>query len=206
MPELHGYSFMGPPSGRCGARPFPDGYWTALRRRLGVVVGNKSSVVERRPTVLRPDRPSGRIPAAGMPLGVSQPWLEDLLSTGARKGSLLIVDDDQTMRDILRYVLEREGYRVRTADDGVQCLRSALTLRPDLILLNYLMPVMDGLSALREIKINPVISYLKVVMFSAVGDFITFRAVALEDGALDCLHTPFEVKTLLSAVEKGLRS
>ena len=104
------------------------------------------------------------------------------------------------------WVLEREGYRVRTAGDGVQCLRSALTLRPDLILLNYLMPVMDGLTALRQIKMNPVISYLKVVMFSGVGEWSPFWSAAMEAGALDCLHTPFDVKTLLSSVEKGLRS
>jgi CheY-like chemotaxis protein len=63
---------------------------------------------------------------------------------------------------------------------------------------------MDGLTALRQIKMNPVISYLKVVMFSACADRI--RASALELGALDCLQTPFDVKTLLSAVERGLRS
>lgn len=136
----------------------------------------------------------------------TRPWLEELLSTGARKGSILLVDDAEDIRDILRQVLEHEGYRVRTADDGVQCVRSAMTQRPDLILLNYLMPRMDGLTALRQIKMNPVTSYLKVVMFSAVHDFPRFRATAVSEGALDCLHTPFDVKTLLSAVERALRS
>ena len=133
------------------------------------------------------------------------PGLEELLATGARKGSILLVDDLQGVREILCWVLEREGYLCARVQ-RVQCLRAALTQRPDLILLNYLMPVMDGLTALRQIKINPVTSYLKVVMFSGVGDESPFWSAAAEAGALDCLHTPFIVKTLLSTVEKALRS
>lgn len=133
-------------------------------------------------------------------------WLERLLSTGVRKGSILLVDDQTDVCELLRFVLEREGYRVHAAGDGVRCLKMAKTLRPDLILLNYLMPAMDGLSALRQLKMNSTISYLKAVMYSGVSDFLRFRADALESGALDCLQSPFGVKTLLTVVERYLRS
>lgn len=116
-----------------------------------------------------------------------------------------MVDDDPDCRTLLAAVLAREGYHLRTGEDGIQCVRAAKTQRPDLIILNYLMPRMDGLAALRQIKLNPVISYLKVVMYSAAADFNLFRKTALEGGALDCLHSPFEIKSLLSVVERNLR-
>ena len=136
----------------------------------------------------------------------TQPWLEELLGSGSRRGSLLLVDDDSGLREILQSVLEREGHRVHTAGNGLQGLRLAKVLRPELIVLNFLMPVMDGLSALRALKKDPIISYLKVVMYSAVSDFDRFRGESLEAGAVDCLHTPFELKTFVAVVERALRA
>lgn len=143
--------------------------------------------------------------APALIIPATQPLLEELLSSGARKGSILLVDDDRDIRALLRCVLERDGYRVRTASDGVECVKLAKTLRPDLILLNYLMPVMDGLGALRQIKMNPVISYLKVVMFSGVSDFKRFREAAIDGGAIDCLQSPLSLQTFRNAIEQALR-
>jgi|GEM_PF-4528424 len=68
------------------------------------------------------------------------------------------------------------------------------------------MPRMDGLIALQCLKKDPVISYLKVVMYSAVSNDSPFWAAAMEAGALCCLQTPFDMKTLLTTVERCLRS
>ena len=133
----------------------------------------------------------------------TQPSLEDYLAAGSRKGSLLLVEDVPDFRELFQFVLEREGYRVHVAENGVECLRRAKTLRPDLIILNYLMPVMDGLTALQKLKQDCLTSYLKVVMYSACGEKL--RPLALEAGAVDYLSSPFEVKTLVLAVERALR-
>lgn len=134
----------------------------------------------------------------------SRSWLENSLPAGVRKGSILLVDDQEDVRELLRFILERKGYQVHTAGDGVQCLRMAKTLRPDLVLLNYLMPVMDGLTALRRLKMNPIISHLRVVMYSGVSDFVGFQSDATDAGALDCLRSPFHVKAFLAVVENAL--
>jgi len=134
------------------------------------------------------------------------PEFERMFATGACKGRLLLVEDMADIRELLGWVLKREGYFVRTAGDGVECLKLAKTMRPDLILLNYLMPRMDGLAALRQLKMNPVISYLKVIMYSAVSGKSPFWSAAMEAGALECFHTPFDMKTLLSAIERALRA
>ena len=136
----------------------------------------------------------------------TRPTLEELLGRGTRKGSILIVDDNRDCLELLCAVLRQEGYRVHAAGDGVQCLRLAKTLRPDLILLNYVMPVMDGLTALHLLKKDPVISYLKVVMFSALGNTAWLQEASASAGALGCLNTPFDLKTLRNAVERALRA
>lgn len=138
------------------------------------------------------------------PAPVELPWLEELLTRGSRKGSLLVVEDIKEIRELYRWVLEREGYRVHEAGDGVECLRAAKTLRPDLILLNYLMPRMDGLTALAQLKKDPVVSYLKVVMHSALGNDRWLREAALAAGALDILNVPMDPRALIRAVAKNL--
>jgi CheY-like chemotaxis protein len=150
--------------------------------------------VKRAPTIHR----GGSAPIAG-------PSLEEILAAGAREGSILLVEDEPEIRQFFRWALEREGYRTHATCDGAECLRLARTLRPGLIVLNNLMPVMDGLTALRHLKKDPVTSYLKVLMYSGVWDFARFRAAALEAGAVDCLQTPFDLKTLIQAVDRSLR-
>ena len=136
----------------------------------------------------------------------TSPRLERRFSDGACRGLILIVDDQADVRYLFELVLRRSGYFVRTAADGVECLKRARTMRPDLVLLNYLMPVMDGLTTLKYLKMDPMISYLKVVMFSGVGNDSPFWAEAMEAGAVCCLHTPFSWKLLVATVERCMRS
>ncbi len=135
----------------------------------------------------------------------AQPQLEKLLSPWKRSTSILVVDDDLDGQELLSMILTQEHYRVYTGDDGYQCLELARTLRPDLILLNYRMPGMDGVTALRRLKEDPILFNLKVVMFSAEAAFEEFQENVLEAGALACIQTPFRVETLLDTVDRILR-
>jgi len=149
-------------------------------------------------------RPALVTPVRAIP--ATLPEFRRMFSAGACKGRLLLVEDLDDIRELLGCLLKHKGYFVRAAGNGAECLRLAKTMRPDIILLNYLMPVMDGLTALRQLKMDPVISYLKVIMYSAVGGDSPFWTAAMEAGAVDCLHTPFDAETLLIAIERGLRS
>jgi len=149
------------------------------------------------------DVPAPFPPAPTVP--ATLPEFERMFSAGVCKGRILLVEDVTDIRDIIANCLRQQGYFVREAGDGVECLKLAKTMRPDVILLNYLMPKMDGLAALRQLKMNPVISYLKVITYSAVTDFSGFQAASLEAGAVDCLQSPFELRALLKAMEKALR-
>ena len=150
-----------------------------------------------------PPRP-GRAPPDGQREPPQPQWLRELLGSRARAGRILVVDDDPTFRALLQEYFSREGYEVHTAEDGLQCLGLALSLRPDLIILNFLMPRMDGLTALIRIKESPITANLKVLMFSGTSHFASFREKSLKAGALDCLQTPFSFKTLLVKAEKIL--
>ncbi|MBI4676068.1 MAG: response regulator [Elusimicrobia bacterium] len=135
-------------------------------------------------------------PKPGIP-----PWVGHLLHRWSRKKVILVVEDIHDLRELLAFVLEREGYMVHSACDGRAGLQAAKALRPDLILLNFLMPVMDGLTALQSLKNDPFISHLKVVMYSASTGI---ERLALQYGAMDFLQTPFDAQTLLLRVGKAL--
>lgn len=134
----------------------------------------------------------------------TRPWLEKLLSPGDYKEKILLVDDDPTERRLIQHIIEQEGYRVRTADNGLKCLSLAKTFRPDLILLNVMMPIMDGWTALMHLKSDPIISYLKVIIHS-LNMSRRDEDLSKELGAIDTLNIPFEPKDLLIAVERALR-
>ncbi len=111
--------------------------------------------------------------------------------------SILIVDDDETNRDILSRRLLREGYTVEQAADGRQALNLLEVERYDLILLDIMMPGMDGYEVLLKIKNDPRLHDIPVIMFSAVADrFSMDRCQTL--GAYDYLIKPCEV-TMLKA-------
>ncbi len=113
---------------------------------------------------------------------------------------VLVVDDDPDIRALLTISLELSGYQVTAATNGREGAELALALRPDLIVLDVMMPEVDGLTALRALKADPDTSAIPVVMLSAsVEDESVW--LGWEAGAAYYLTKPFELAQLLHFIE-----
>jgi two-component system phosphate regulon response regulator OmpR len=117
------------------------------------------------------------------------------------KASILVVDDDQALRDLLLDYLEREGFEVRGVGDGEQMFRQLEAEAPDLIILDLMLPGADGLSLARRLRQT---HSTPIIMLSARGDEID-RIVGLEVGADDYLPKPFNPRELLARIRAVLR-
>ena len=115
---------------------------------------------------------------------------------------VLVVDDEPALRDALESSLAFEGYEVDTASDGVEALDAIAENRPDLVLLDIMMPRMDGLTAVRRLRARgDTVPVLMLTARDAVGD----RVTGLDVGADDYLAKPFELDELLARVRALLR-
>ena len=116
-------------------------------------------------------------------------------------GTILVVDDENNIVQLARLYLNNEGFRVEAAHDGKQALEKAKTLRPDLIVLDIMMPEMDGLTVCKELRKT---SNVPVIILTARGDDID-RIVGLEIGADDYMAKPFNPRELVARVKAVLR-
>jgi two-component system alkaline phosphatase synthesis response regulator PhoP len=117
---------------------------------------------------------------------------------------ILIIEDDEDIRELLVYNLEKNGYEVEAVESGETGLASAGARKPDLILLDLMLPGMDGLSVCRQLKAGKATHEIPIIIISAKGeetDIIT----GLELGADDYLAKPFSPNILLSRVRAVLR-
>ncbi len=116
-------------------------------------------------------------------------------------GLVLVVDDDYNICDLITMYLEKEGYKVVTANDGVQALEVFKTAAPDMVLLDIMLPGMDGIDVCREIRR---ISRVPVIMLTAKGE--TFdKVLGLEIGADDYIVKPFEPREVIARIKAVLR-
>ena len=115
--------------------------------------------------------------------------------------TILIVDDEQPIREILVYNLKKEGYNVIEASDGVTALNIALEQYPDLILLDIMLPKMDGLSVCKRIK-N---SYNVPILMLTAKDSEIDKILGLELGADDYITKPFSIRELMARIKANLR-
>ena len=115
--------------------------------------------------------------------------------------SVLIVEDDPNIRELLQMYLEKDGYAVTLASDGGQGLDKFRTIKPDLVLLDVMMPVMDGWAVCKAIRQE---SSTPVIMLTAKGE-IDDKVTGLKAGADDYMTKPFEMKELLARIEAVLR-
>jgi two-component system, sensor histidine kinase and response regulator len=132
-----------------------------------------------------------------------QPQRRTTRRQAAATGYLLVVDDNEANRDMLRRQLERQGHRVDTAEDGVDALRQSAEKPFDLVLLDVLMPGMDGLAVLEAIKADPARAGVAVVMISAL-DELNQVVECLQAGAEDYLMKPFEPILLQARIGASL--
>lgn len=117
---------------------------------------------------------------------------------------ILLVDDEEDILEFVRYNLVREGYEVFTAQDGAEALRIAEACRPHLILLDMMMPVMDGVQTCRAIRANPQLKDTMVVFLSALGEEEQ-QLTGFGVGADDYLTKPIRMKLLVSRVQAILK-
>ncbi len=114
---------------------------------------------------------------------------------------LLVIDDDVNICDMLKLYFENEGYKVKTANDGVEGVQSFKIYEPDLVLLDIMMPKKDGWQVCREIR---EISSKPVIMITAKGEVFD-KVLGLELGADDFIVKPFDMKELSARIKAVLR-
>lgn len=115
--------------------------------------------------------------------------------------SILLVDDEPLITDSLSYSLQREGFEVKSVIDGQSALDSIEEFRPDLVVLDLMLPDMSGLEVCRRLRTN---STIPVIMLTARGEEID-RVLGLEVGADDYLAKPFSFRELLARIRSTLR-
>ncbi|HEX6694470.1 MAG TPA: response regulator [Longimicrobiales bacterium] len=118
---------------------------------------------------------------------------------------IMVVDDDPNALDIVRTYLEAKGYSVTTAQDGDAALALLESVRPVLVLLDVMMPGMDGWEVARTIKNHPDFGNTRVVMLTARSDFED-KHEGLRAGADDYLVKPIQLDELGSRVERNLKA
>lgn len=114
---------------------------------------------------------------------------------------ILIVDDERSITDLLEYNLQRNGYQVIIARDGRQALRLAEAEQPDLVILDLMLPGLDGLDVCRVLRRE---SAIPIIMLTARDEEVE-RVVGLELGADDYVTKPFSVRELIARVKAVLR-
>jgi two-component system, OmpR family, response regulator ResD len=123
------------------------------------------------------------------------------MENGKPRGSVLVVDDEPTITDVVSRYLRRAGYATRIASDGPSALQAAGEERPDLVVLDLMLPGMDGLEVMRRIRERERVS---VILLTAKGE-ATDRVIGLRLGADDYVVKPFSPAELVARVDAVLR-
>ena len=122
----------------------------------------------------------------------------------SESATILIVEDEQDIRELLAYNLEKEGYATVQAADGKEGLELARSRKPDLILLDLMLPKMDGLAVCRELERDSGTVRIPIIMLTAKSE-VNDRITGLEMGADDYLVKPFGTSELLARIRTAIR-
>ena len=125
-------------------------------------------------------------------------------TTSPRQRKVLVIEDENDIRQLLRFNLEREGFAVLEAADGLGGLHMATSELPDLVVLDLMLPGMDGCDVCRRLKAQPVTAAIPVLMLTARGEEVD-RIVGLTLGADDYVVKPFSVRELVLRIRAILR-
>ena len=121
-----------------------------------------------------------------------------------KQQTLLIIEDERSLSEPLAYSLEKEGFRVVTAADGQDGLQKAIALVPDLVILDLMLPVIDGLQVCRQLRADPRTQHLRILMLTARSEEVD-EIVGFNMGADDYVTKPFKLKPLLHRIKALLR-
>src|SRR4051812_40800295 len=113
---------------------------------------------------------------------------------------VLVIEDDRDISELIRYNLEREGYEVSAIFDGAQALDYVQKIKPALIVLDLMLPNIDGLEICRQLKSNDSFKHIPVIMLTAKSEEADV-VVGLQMGADDYLAKPFSPKVLLARIK-----
>jgi DNA-binding response OmpR family regulator len=119
-----------------------------------------------------------------------------------RKISLLVVEDDENISSAISEYFSRAGYNVKTVEDGVMGVKTALDDPPDAVVLDLMLPKMDGLAVCRELREK--VNYLPILMLTAKDDVVD-KVLGLEMGADDYITKPFSLRELEARIKSVLR-
>ena len=117
---------------------------------------------------------------------------------------MLVVDDEEPILELLKYNLEKAGYQVETAADGLRAVETAKRFLPDLVLLDIMMPVMDGVETCRRIRETPEIQKTFVIFLTARSEEYS-EVAAFDVGADDYITKPIKPRALLSRINAVFR-
>lgn len=118
-------------------------------------------------------------------------------------GKILIADDDQDASSIIKYMAENEGYEVKTVENGQLAANEAIHMHPDIIILDVMMPIMDGFEALKIIKSNSETKNIPVIMLTSKNREIDILQ-GFKYGAVDYIIKPFKIPELMMRIKKIL--
>jgi two-component system alkaline phosphatase synthesis response regulator PhoP len=117
---------------------------------------------------------------------------------------ILVVDDEKDIQEFIEYNLKKEGYEVFLANNGVEAIEAAKRIKPDLILMDVMMPQMDGIQACQQIKSNPSLNKIFIVFLTARAEEYSELA-GFDAGADDYIAKPIKPKLLLTRLSAILR-
>lgn len=117
---------------------------------------------------------------------------------------ILVVDDEQDILELIRHALNKEGFEVHIAANGLQAIEQAKKIKPELILMDVMMPVMDGMEACRQLKENEETAGIAIVFLTARSEEFAELA-GFEAGADDYISKPIRPRVLLSRLKAILR-
>ncbi len=119
------------------------------------------------------------------------------------KGTILVIEDNPQNLYLVQFILEKHGYAVRAALDGQAGIEAAATLKPDLILLDIQLPVMDGYAVARQLRTNPELAGIPIIAvtsYAMAGD----REKTLEAGCSGYIEKPINPDTFMQQIERHL--
>ena len=125
----------------------------------------------------------------------------DTMNTGTSRKKVLVVDDEKSIVELLQIHLEKEGYEILEANDGERAIEIAFTQKPDIILLDIMLPKIDGLTVCKKIRSS---LSIPIIMISAKDEEID-KILGLELGADDYITKPFSIRELIARVKANLR-